>query len=551
MNHTFTYALRRAQIQGIISRALVEPIIPLINALRRANVLSYLTIVVTILSSYFLSQVLGLGTTISHFALVSLIVTPVLYNHFEDLNKNGCGEGPRWKDYVEDLGGDGPKVAAYLRRSTKKEKSFSLDAQRDALNKLKIEFKPSKIFWHIDDGKSSKSPEDFDKLKINDIQRLRERKEIQELWVFSVDRMGRVCRKLLFFFLEFCDDGGTIRTPDKAYNMKDLASIVTFLLEAHTAENANKNRRNAMMAGKSRAFRQKRWNKRFVPLGYRREGTWLRKLPEYESLIKEIYRLFLLEKCLESVRKKLGNFPELLTKPLTCIQIRRILFDPVYAGMPEHMGEVVIDVDLAFVDETTYRKSLEILAKIQERSKPKRLGPYEKLAITEPITFLQSLTIFEWHHRGSCGGLIWKNGTTRDEGPEQQLFQCKKCKKFWRLPPIKTDQSKRQEGNSMNFMGGLNFDRQWPLTRKKYPRKANDPSSEPMGQQLPKSEEHSPSTNGQITGVDLMGHPVNDCPTGVKRKKLKQNKREKNQQVSKTEHDFGQFLGQANNADIK
>lgn len=533
MYHTCICALRKAIMNSIMSLALAEPIILTLFVLRKAVKSPYFTFLIVILSSYSLSRALSIGAISSHFPLSSFMcLTAVLSSHFVESDKNGFGECSQLIDSVEELGGDGPKVAAYLRVSKKTQvKGFSLEAQRDALNKLKSKLKPSKIFWFIDAGKSSKSPEDFDKLKISPISKLRETKEIQELWVFNVDRIGRVCRKLLYFFLEFCDDGGTIRTPDKAYNMEDLASIITYVLEAHTAEKANKNRCAAAVAGKARAFRQKRWNKP-VPLGYRKD-VWLQKRSNFEPLIKDIYQLFLTERNLESVRKRLKNFTELLTKPLTRSQIRRILSDPVYMGKPEHLGEVVIDTDLAFISEETFQKSLEILKKIQEKYKPQRMGPLEKLATSRPITFLQVLEVFELHHR-VCGGVVWKNGTTDDEGPWQQLLRCKKCKTFWRLPPIKTDKSKNQSGTfDRDSMGGLNYDNLPPQTLKKNNAKQrNDGTSKPTILSRPKSEQSS-STNDKISGLDLLGHPINGSPEFCKKKpkKSRQNSVKKTKRV--------------------
>ena len=332
--------------------------------------------------------------------------------------------------------------------------------------------------------------------------------------------------------------------------MKDLASIIQFVLEAHAAEKANKDRAAAAVAGKARAFKQKRWNKP-VPLGYRKEG-WLQKQTEFVPLIREVYQLFLRWENLESARKRLGDFRALLTKPLTRSQIRRILSDPVYIGKPEHLGEVVIDPDLAFIDEETFRKSLEVLAKIQERCKPKRMGPLEELAVSKPITFLQVLEMFELHHRG-CGGVVRKNGTTHDEGPWQQLLNCKKCETFWRLPPIKPNQGKHQAGAfDKDSMGGLNFDNQSPSTLKKHnARKGNDSSSDLVRQRLPKSERHSSSTDSKIIGFDLLGHPINDYPRCLRRNQKSPSRivRKKSNISPKKEQDLDNFWFKQSKAD--
>jgi len=439
--------------------------------------------IIPILLSHFFSQALCTGMISSHSPLALFIFAAVLGNHFADSDTNAYG-GSQPLDYVEDLGGAGPRVAVYLRQSKKKAGSFSIEAQRDAMNEMKDKYKPSRIYWFVDQ-RSSKSARDFDKLKINWILELRERKEVEELWIFLIDRMGRVFRKLVYFFLEFCDDGGIIRTPERAYGMEDL---LDFVREADQSQKANEVRVKAVVSAKARGFRQKRWNKRAVPLGYTRKDHWLEKLPGFEQLIIEIYSLFLTTKNLRYVSKRLGTFGGLLAKALNPDRVRRVVSDPVYIGKPEHMGAVVIDPNLAFIDEETFRKSREILTKIQERYRPKRIGPLESLAISKPITFLQILEFFELHHRG-CGGLVVKNGTTNDEGLWQQLFKCNKCRDFWRLPPIKCGAYKGCGAAGKDSMGGLNFDNSARLPLDKHiPRKASYESSTPKKKMLQKSE---------------------------------------------------------------
>jgi len=493
MYHTKNYVLRRAEIKGIISRALAVLRILSINALRMEIILWYLGFGVTISLSYFLRGAFCRGMVSSCFLFVPSL-TISASNCSVEPGANSSGACSQLSDYVEDLGGNGPRVAAYIRISKKNQSGFSLEAQRDAINELRDKYKPRKLYVFVDQ-RSSKSAKDFDKLKINQILKLREGREIDELWVFNVDRMGRVCRKLLFFFLEFCDDGGIIRTPDRAYGMADL---LDFIREADASQKANEARVKAVVAGKARSFKQKRWNKRGTPLGYIRKDLWLQKRPDFEPLLKEVYRLFFLTQNLNSVSKRIGTFGGLLTKALSTDQVRRILSDPVIIGKPEHTGATVIDQNLAFIDEVTFQKSLEILKKIKARCKPKRKGPMEVLAVAKPLTFLQVLEVFELHHRG-CGGLVWKNGTTNDEGLWQQFFKCK-CGDFWRLPPIKIDQGKQHGTVGKDSMGGLNFDNPAVLSfDKRIARKENHERSSPREKTLQKSE-HSPS-RGIETGA--------------------------------------------------
>jgi len=493
---------------------LAEAIIPFLYSLVSRIILSYLPVLAVVLASYFSSAMSVFGTLSSHFWLALVSFTPILSVHSGDSNKEDAHKEPKWKDTVEELGGDGPKVAVYLRKSKKKQSSLSLDAQFDALNKLKTQIKPSRIYWFIDDGKSSKSPKDYDKLKINYILELRRSREITELWVFSVNRMGRVCRKLLLFFLEFCDEGGVIRTPEKTFDLKDVVHIITFFFEAQDAEKDNQERRKAMMSAKGKAFKLKRWNKpsgsknhsgqKKLPLGYSPDNEWLKKLTEFESLIKEVCRLLHETKCLRAVSRRIGTFGGMLAKPLTADQIRRITSDPLYVGRPEHMGEVVVDPSLAFYDEDTRKKNLEVLAEIQKRWKPKRVGPLMQQALSKPTTFLQLLNDHEIEMRHTrCGGRVRLNGTTNDESIRQQLLSCNGCPKKWRLPPIKNGRNRQTE----NSMGGLNVDN--PRAQAFEKRIVKKGNRRPRCLTLSKSD-HSPFADNKIIPFENFGHEISE-----------------------------------------
>jgi len=340
-------------------------------------------------------------------------------------------------DLVENLGGEGPRVAAYLRVSTGKQakKGFSLDAQRDQLEKLKADHKPSRIYWFIDAGKSGR---DFDKRKLNAIMELKERGEVDELWVTNIDRIGRECRKLLLFFLNLCDDDVVvIRTPEKVYGLKDLSSLLVYVIAAHAAEQKNKDRTNAVVAGKAQAFKQGRWNKP-VPTAYRKaKDEWLEKIPDpnWEPLIKDVYAILFRIRKIEHVRRRVNEkYRGFLPKPLTRHQIKRILSDPVYMGKPQHLGVIVEDPSLVYVDEKTFVEAQKVLGCIHRRHSCKRYNPIKDSVAELGISALDFYDHFvELHHKG-CGGLWVKNGTETANGITRQIFLCKKCGRQTKVP---------------------------------------------------------------------------------------------------------------------
>ena len=451
--------------------ALAVRILLSIKILRNAYILSYFSaslIAIAILSSYFSTSVFCRVIASSYLQFFGFLF-PVLCCSFfkKSRGKNSChDESSQVAECVEDLGGKGPRVAAYLRVSTSRQakEGFSLEAQREQLNKLKNEIKPSRIYWFVDAGKSGV---DFDKRKINSILKLKDRGELDELWVTSIDRIGRECRKMLYFFLEFCDDGAIIRTPEKQYVLEDLSSFLIYVIEAHTSEQANRSRAKAAIAGKAQSFKKKHWNKP-TPFGYRKRGKWLIKIPELGSITEEIYKRFLRTKCLERVRKYINaKYRQHLSEPLSRYRIRRILSDPIYVGKPEHLGEIVVDASLAYIDEDAFLASLKILEDIREKYKPNRVSPIEELVATYGISALEFLDQLGFHHK-SCGGPIVMNGTDEKSEPRQQIFLCRKCRKQWKVPTkaqLRRIQGVSSQGNiKSSYCSSGSDDSIFPLT---------------------------------------------------------------------------------------
>lgn len=293
---------------------------------------------------------------------------------------------------------------------------------------------------------------------------MKDRGAIEELWVSNIDRIGRECRKLMYFFLEFCIGGAKIRTPEKTYDLKDLSNLLMLVIEAHAAEQTNKSRAAAAVAGKRQAFKQKRWNKT-VPSGYKKE-IWLEKLAEWKPLVKEAYAFFLDTKCIETVRTHINQkYKYFLSNPLSRSRVRSMLSDPVYVGRPQHVGETIFDPSLSFVDEESYDKVQGILVGFS-KSKSRKIGPIENLARSNPSAVWDFLKQFEVKHRGCCGR-ITKNGTTRDCGEWQQLLICNKCGKEWRYPLIRQTNSRRSDATSYRNIGNLVFEKLHPDIAKK------------------------------------------------------------------------------------
>jgi DNA invertase Pin-like site-specific DNA recombinase len=340
-------------------------------------------------------------------------------------------KNPFGKDFwINDLGGDGPRVAAYLRVSTERQtRGLSLEVQKEKMDKMKVELKPSRIYWFVDAGISG---EDFDRRKLKKILELREKNHVDELWTAHVDRIGRSCRKALLFFLLFTEHGGVIRTPERIYTPEDLVSLLAYTIESYGAETENKIRAERANASKIKNFTSKRWNKP-IPLGYVRAGTWITKAEGYEQLIKEIFSTFLSLRNLGKTARAINDkFRKILEKPLKRERLKNILLDPVYVGRPTLMGVAVIDETLRYIDDETFNKCKEEL--LDTKKDQKGMNVLTQLALKYDVSLLDFLLeVVDFCHRG-CGGKLVRNGSRFEGLILQQAFKCDRCKAEFRIP---------------------------------------------------------------------------------------------------------------------
>jgi len=428
-------AFRKFLMRSMMRSALASRIITTIYSFRNTHSSSYIlasfVFFAVSLSSYVCRGLATPGTVSSYSGIWLEYLSPLLMlccafreDRDEPFDTN---------DRVEELGGSGARVAAYLRVSTGRQakEGSSLAAQREQLDKLKDELKPSRIYWFVDAGKSGVN---FDGRKTNSIMQLAEEGKIEELWVTQIDRIGRECTELLLFFLNLSKKGVVVRTPERVYRTKELSGVLIYVVEASGAEEENRRRAKSTMASKAQRFRAKRWNKVAVPLGYQEKDNWLERKPNWEPLITESYDLFSVVRDLESTRRQLNRkYQQLLPQPLTRYQLKSILSDPIYVGRPQHLGEIVHDPNLAYVNERKFGEVQEAIKHIQDRRRPKKDDPVKELVNRCGISVLEFLDQLQYIHK-NCGGILIKNGTRLIGGLVRQNMLCKKCRNQWVVP---------------------------------------------------------------------------------------------------------------------
>ncbi|MGI0014863.1 MAG: recombinase family protein, partial [Nitrososphaera sp.] len=339
-------------------------------------------------------------------------------------------------DKVIERGGQGARVALYIRVSTKRQAlhGFSLEGQEQALMKMVDDLNPSRVEIYID----AKTGKEFDDRKVTAIQQRKQQDGLSEIWVVNVDRLGRDALRLIFDFITFCHEGGLVRTPERTYNAHQLEDLLVFVIKAHSAEEANKSRAQAMKIGKAQSFRLHHWN-RPIPFGYLKIGEkgWIRKDPEKVQIVRDIFHLYIEHTNLTSVAKIINEKCRNLGIELGPEKVRSILSDSVYIGRPENFGERVDSPELAIVDEQVFYKTIAILVRSGDKHKHKSIDRLKEHAIKYGDVFLELLLKrIGLVHRACDGGPIQMNGA--DNNNRQRIFQvrfvCGRCSDQFRFP---------------------------------------------------------------------------------------------------------------------
>jgi DNA invertase Pin-like site-specific DNA recombinase/transposase-like protein len=301
----------------------------------------------------------------------------------------------------------------------------------------------SVLYWVVDAGKSGL---DFDKRKLDVVLELAERREIDEVLVVDVDRIGRVSRKLMGFLLDLRDYGVIIVTPQGEMDVDDLTGLMIAALKSWGAQYENERRRRASVAGRIQAFLKKRWNKP-IPKGYRkRDDDWIEKDFTWKPILEDIFNLFIRYKNYKVVADAINTkHTDFLSKPLTRQQVATILRNPIYVGKPRYSGKmvekqfenvVVDDPDLAFIDDATFERAQKIINIIRQKHQRKDNAKVKTLIDKYGVKVLDFLChVFVMCPNctcENCKAIMVRNGNP-SQG-EQNNYLCKSCGRQLRVP---------------------------------------------------------------------------------------------------------------------
>lgn len=421
-----SYFVRSVYIQCMIRSALAARIIPRLNTIRKVIVvLSYFAGSVDVFR-FLETHAVSYGTIPVVFA--SLGVNPQL---------TGRPKKPSKEDYEKDYGGSGSRVVGYVRvSSSDQKKGLSPEVQEEELLGWVKDQNPSYLYMKFDNGKTGT---DFTRRKIKDISNLQEEGKVNEVWVRHVDRLGRECFELAYFFTGFLLKGGVIRTSDMVYT-RDLTSFIMFIAQAFSAHVSNTARAQSAMASIKKSFQLGNWLRRSPPFGYKlkSDGKWIEKEPTEERAVLDIFREFLGSGDIESVRRYMLDKDKI---DLKRDRIRGILSNEVYIGRPSLLGEVKCDPSLAYVQEGEYFQIQSKLAETHSRYEKKADATFRELFFQDAYS-LSELLVKLHQHFLKCGGFVGTNGTHPES--KQITFRCNKCLMQFRFPLLRRPKNSEQ-----------------------------------------------------------------------------------------------------------
>jgi DNA invertase Pin-like site-specific DNA recombinase len=306
-------------------------------------------------------------------------------------------------DWIEVLAETGITVVAYLRVSTVKQavEGKSLQAQENELRAVAKRMGAARIIWLVDAGKSGR---DFSGRKLSTILALAAAGRINKLIVSEIDRVGRKSLKLLGFLLQLRSYDVIIVTPTGELDLEKLSDFIVTTAKAFGAEEQNDNRGYYALRSKVETFRHRRWNLD-IPKGFQKKGRWIEKIPGWDAVISQIFKLFIKYENYALVTNIVNDqFKNFLEKPLTRQQVRQILENPIYIGKPQYSGEVVekkfgkvviSDPHLAYVTEDLFEKAKTIIKAKYANYSPRK-KPIEELVETfgpEVLDFLPNVAV--------------------------------------------------------------------------------------------------------------------------------------------------------------
>jgi DNA invertase Pin-like site-specific DNA recombinase len=425
----------------MINSAIAEFIIPLIKTFRKFSAVAFNQRLIFPVSFFNLNTLIILLASIliyfdhtslfeifqSHFSLLSIsitLATLLLGTVQSTLSGTGYESPQERKTGI---------IYARVSNKAQVEEGYSLPAQIDVLEKIARD-EDIAVLKILEDG--GKTGRNLNRENLWTILQYAEERKISILLVIEIDRIGRDSIETLYFMNRLKNCGVKIRTKDALIDLNKISDLITTTIKSLAAQIEINNLSERTQRGKIKKWKEKKWIRPEVPLGYERDDGWIKKIVQYTPLIKEVYEFFEKWRDYTKVTREINEkHRQSLKKSLTAAQIKRILSDPVYKGKPQYGNEVVDSPELAFIDEDTFARAQKIkvgIRKRYERIKNREVITVEN--IVEKIGYSFAEKVLRIAVLCECGHIMVKNGMRKFRDRWVYNYLCPECGKQRRIP---------------------------------------------------------------------------------------------------------------------
>jgi DNA invertase Pin-like site-specific DNA recombinase len=211
----------------------------------------------------------------------------------------------------------------------------------------------------------------FDRKGIEELIRLAESREIDVVYIYRLDRLGRVVAETPFFMYKLNELGVAIRSPQRWYKLENPMDFLWTVFESAQADMESRNIGERTQRGKVEKFLHGKWvgHGKF---GYSKVGEVLIKNPEMGPAVRGIFETY---RGLGDVKTTTSSYNTLFAERfgnLSVSQVRRVLSDSIYIGKPRY-GKASFDApQLAMVPLDLFEAVQKMLNDKASKRMPKQ-----------------------------------------------------------------------------------------------------------------------------------------------------------------------------------
>ena len=299
---------------------------------------------------------------------------------------------------------------------------------------------------------------DFNRPAIRDVNKLVREGKITCLVVDDIDRIGREALETLNYIYMLREYGVTITTPQNGeVDVWETSGRTIACMKTLFADVENSARVRRIKQGLDESFINGNWWARFkkVPFGYKKDGgAWIEIDEEQAAIYRRTVDSFL-NVSLNRPYSRIIEITNLGKHGISESQLPVLFRRPVYIGKPtinktadevvhgDKEPTVVIDPDLAIIDEATFEKVQEKIDEIHDKfstneSETNDVGDFiDRFGIHSVVGASEHVELR--CAEDGCNGKLIKYGRRETDGIGTHNYKCQNesCRKQRKWPNLK------------------------------------------------------------------------------------------------------------------